>query len=391
MEENDITFKNNEAFFRLFLKDEPWDAYRSNMSNWLSLRTEDGIIRKRVFINAINQKLGLKSEVWNASEAYQKKAIRKGVQYFKKSLEDEGMFSWLEEEEISHEQEAFLAFVQKNSVDEIESLCMNSPKLFEKNVGNQRFLLKLFHQMYERGAYRFLYEHLFPSLLDSYDNRVKSRKADVYAFLPTPMYKEAFEILNSIKGENRSETINLRTAAISNIRREKLSSKRLEKDELKILLHRLIKCYHKIYTPKEPYSYYPGINLAYMVAMVGYLFPDEAEGLTEGYSFVQIYSDVKQSLHRGMESENKEEQYYAGISNLEFRLLLGQTSALHELEIFLEELQPPLHQVNQTRRQMGKFFLEVIDALSSEPLVSFPELEIMNDTLRLLDAYIEAS
>lgn len=389
MEKRKIGFKNNEAFLKFFLPDAPWDSYRSNMSNWLSLGEKDGTIRKRVFIHAINEKLGLSSEIWHLSEPQQKKAVEEGVQRLKQALiEEETMFSWLESEKMSQQQEAFLVCVQNSAVSEIETALLKHKAWFEKRTKNQIFLQALFHQMYERGAYTFVYKHIFPALLDSYDTRVKSRKADIYASLPQPMYKEAFEILNSIKGENRSETIDLRTAAISNIRREKLSSKRVTREELKWLLHRLIKCYHKIYTPKQAYSYYPGINLAYMVAMVDSIFPDEAEMLIERYSITQIYSDVKGSLVRDRESDDKERRYYAGISDIEFQLLLGQPRALDALAFFLEELEPPISQINQTQRQMGVFFLDVIRRFSSHSTLKFQN---MQHALIVLKSYIEAS
>jgi hypothetical protein len=66
MQREKIDFKNNEAFFRLFLADEPWESYRSNMSNWLSSSSKDGVIHKHHFITAINEKLGLSSEIWGA-------------------------------------------------------------------------------------------------------------------------------------------------------------------------------------------------------------------------------------------------------------------------------------------------------------------------------------
>jgi hypothetical protein len=387
MEAQKIAFKNNEEFFRLFLPDEPWESYRSNMSNWLSLGEEDGTIRKKLFISAINEKLGLTPEIWKASEVYQKEAVREGIQKFKVLLrEDAEMFSWLEEEGMNEEHERFLLFVQDALVDEIEKALEEHQPLFKKSAKNQSFLEQFFNHMYERGEYEFVYKKIFPSLLDSYDNTIKSRKADIYASLPQPMYKEAFEILNSIKGENRNETIDLRTSAISNIRREKLSSKVLSKEELKILLHRLIKCYKKIYTPKQEYSYYPGINLAYMVAMVGYIFPDEVEDLTEGYTLTQIYNDVKSSLEKGISSELKEERYYAGVSKIEFQLLLGQQGIARDLELFLEEIQPLIHQVNQTQRQMGLFFLDVIEVFSPQSLVRLRNFE---SALSILDAYVE--
>ena len=381
MEKQKIVFKNNEAFFHLFLPDEPWDSYRSNISNWLFQGGEDGTIRKRIFIEAINAKLSLKPEIWGAYESTQKEAVLKGVENFKAALmEKEQMFSWLQEESLSATQEAFLRFTKDASLDAIEKQLSSQKILLQKTSSSQLFLLELFNLMYERGEYTFVFVHVFPYLLDSYDNKIKSRKADIYASLPTPMYKEAFEILNSIKGESRAETIDLKTSAISNIRREKLSSQSLSKEELKVLLQRLIKCYTKIYVPKQEYSYYPGINLAYMVAMASHIFPNEE--LTQGYSVTQIYNDVQKSLQKGKESKSKDENYYAGISNIEFQLLLNKQGMVQELEMLLEVVQPSVSQVNQTRRQMGEFFVEILERFEGENLGEFSNaLNVFSDYL----------
>ena len=41
------------------------------------------MIRKRIFISAINEKLGLGEEVWGASEGKQKEAVVQGIVGFK--------------------------------------------------------------------------------------------------------------------------------------------------------------------------------------------------------------------------------------------------------------------------------------------------------------------
>lgn len=383
MEKSKIAFKNNEEFFHLFLPAEPWEAYRSNVSHWLSSE-EDGSIRKRIFIDAINEKLGLSPTVWNAFESTQKEAVSRGVEAFENlQLINESMFEWLDKSEQSSEQLAFLEEAKELSIEKVKTLCLKHEELCKRSSLNQVFLIELFHLMYERGAYAFVYEEIFPHLLDSYDNKVKSRKADVYASLPTPMYREAFDVLNAIEGKTKAETLDLQTAAISNIRREYLSSKTLKKDELKLFLRRLIKCYSKTYVPKEEASYYPGINLAYMVALANHIFPNETD-LLENYSVEQIYKDVQRSLEKGKSSSSKDENYYAGVSEIEFKFLLNQPNVVQELAYFLEEMEPTLSQVNQTKRQIDLFFLQIIEQFVDNS--SFRESTTM--MLELLDSYI---
>lgn len=366
MEKEKIISKSNESFFRLFLVDASWESYRSNMSNWLS-SSQDGVIRKREFIAAINQKLGLSEEIWGASTQKQKEVVSEGVKRFKVLQEsEEVLFPWVEKVGVSREQKAFLEFAEGSSLDEVKAKLNNQEGLFEKTAQCQPFLLEIFEMMYIRGEYLFVYEQIFPYLLDTYNNSIKSKKANIYASLPTPMYREAFEILNSIKGESRAETVDLQTAAISNIRRERLSLTTLSKNELKNLLHTLIKCYTKIYLPKQTYNYYPGINLAYMVALVQYIFPEEPDLMIEGYSIKQIYTDVKKSILEAKKSECKEETYYASMSEIEFHLLLNRQGMVQELEYVLETLKPSQNLINQTKRQMGEFFIALVKRFSDE-------------------------
>ena len=388
MEKAQIVAKSNEDFFRLFLADEPWSSYRSNMSNWLSAK-EDGVIRKRIFISAINEKLGLGEEVWGASEGKQKEAVTKGVLAFKESLDNEtlALFPWVEEVSLNAEQENFLDFAKTAPLATLEKRAEEEATLFEKTSKNQPFLLALFHLMYARAEYTFVYEKVFPLLLDAYDNTVKSKQADIYASLPTPMYREAFDILSAIKGESKDETIDLKTAAISNIRRERLSSNALGKEDFKSLLQTLIGTYVKIYVPTQTCSYYPGINLAYMLALEKYIFPNEEGVLGKDYSVKQIYEDVQASLSKEKNTEDANARYYALMSDIEFQLLLNKKDMVQELEYVLETLTPSQNLVNQTQRQMGLFFMDVIERFSDE-LPS--QLEEFKKFLDVFDDYAVA-
>lgn len=378
-----ISFKNNEAFFRLFLDNEPWESYRSNMSNWLSPNTKDGVIHKYLFITAINEKLTLNSSLWGASDEKQKVEVIKGVSTFKKDLEAQLLlFPWVDEVDMSQEEEEFIDLASTATLKEIEEKKVHINESFKKTSKNQKFLIALFECMYKKGEYMFVYRHIFPYLLDSYDNAIKSKKAHIYASLPKPMYREAFDILNSIKGESKTETIDLQTSAISNIRRERLSSSLLTKESLKGLLKTFILCYRKIYVPKQAYSYYTGINLAYIISLAGTLFPDES--LAEGYSVQHIYMDVQQSILKDKASKDSSENYYASMSALEFGLLMHKKNLSYELENILETLAPSTYLVDQTRRQMGTFFFDIVQNFSEEKVQEFTEAKVL---LEVFDAY----
>jgi len=384
MQKQKIVFKNNEAFFRLFLADELWESYRSNMSNWLSSSSKDGVIHKHTFITAINEKLGLSPDVWGASDEKQKEAVLRGVKQFKEAQEkEELLFPWVDEVGLSEEQEAFIEFSTQASVDEVEKKLDTMQESFTKRSHTQAFLIVLLEVMYEKGEYGFVYEYIFPHLLDTYDNNIKAKKAHIYASLLKPMYREAFDILNSIKGENNAQTVDLQTSAISNIRRERFSSANLSKTALKGLLQTLIKCYSKIYTPKQPQSYYVGINLAYMLSLADVIYADGVE-IDEGTSVEQIYKDVQKSICKAKASPEMEEQYYASMSEIEFQLLLGKKGMVQELEYMLESLNPSQNLIDQTQRQMGLFFMDVIEKFSETTPQNLHEFEVFLD---VFDAY----
>jgi len=379
-----IAFKNNEAFFRLFVSDEPWEAYRSNMSNWLGSSSKDGVIHKHSFIAAVNDTLGLSPEIWQASKSKQKEAVVLGVKGFKEALEkEELLFPWVEDVGMSEAQKKFIAFAKENSIEEVEKVLESMKESFVKRSDAQSFLVTLLEVMYEKGAYDFAYRHIFPHLLDTYDNGIKAKKAHIYASLSQPMYREAFDILNSIKGDDHSQTVTLQTSAISNIRRERFSSEDLNKVALEGLLQTLIKCYSKIYFPQESQSYYVGINLAYMVSLVKAIFPNCAM-LDEVYSVEQIYKEVQDAMAQAKASTMMEEQYYAAMSELEFQLLLGKKGMLQELEYVLESLEPSQHLVDQTKRQMGLFFVDIVEKFADNRVENVDEHKAF---LEIFDAY----
>ena len=384
MQREKIAFKNNEAFFRLFVSNEPWESYRSNMSNWLSSSSKDGVIHKHSFITAINEKLGLTPEIWQTSESKQKEAVILGVKGFKEALEkEELLFPWVKDVGMNEEQNAFVTFAQKNSVEDIENEMLSIVESFSKQSNTQTFLIALFEVMYEKGAYDFVYRYIFPHLLDTYDNGIKAKKAHIYASLSKPMYREAFDILNSIKGDDAHQTLALQTSAISNIRRERFSSEALTKEALEGLLQTLIKCYSKIYLPKESQSYYVGINLAYMMSLAKVIFP-ESSMIDEVYSVEQIYKDIQASIAKAKNSTLLEEQYYAAMSELEFQLIIGKRGTLQELEYMLESLQPSQHLIDQTKRQMGLFFVDIVEKFADNRLENIADYKAF---LEVFDAY----
>ena len=140
---------------------------------------------------------------------------------------------------------------------------------------------------------------------------------------------------------------------ISNIKRKSINSQIENRDELKRLLWTIIEYYDKVY--QKPYNYYPAINLVYTVKLFVTIFPNHKEA--NSYDLAKIYKSVKTSI----KTDNKkggDSKYYATMSDLEFRLLLGGRGVVADLYILLYELNPPTLLVEQTVGQM-RWFLEV--------------------------------
>lgn len=97
-----------------------------------------------------------------------------------------------------------------------------------------------------------------------------------------------------------------------------------------------------------------------MLILAESIFPDRLK-IDESYSVGQVYKDAQKSIIKAKESENKEENYYASISDIEFQLLLGKKGMVNELEYVLETLNPSQHLINQTQRQMGHFFMDIVE------------------------------
>ncbi len=384
MQRQKIVFDTNEAFFRLFMSDEPWEAYRSSMSNWLS-SPDDGVIRKRRFLAAVNEKLGLPTEIWLSSDAVQKEAVIRGVKRFKERLEQARLhFDWIEERRMSEEEQAFVKFAKSHEIDAVKKAAKRLSKSFVKRSAAQPFLTALFEVMYNKGAYDFIYTDIFPYLLETYDNTIKAKKAHVYASLTTPMYREAFDILVSIKAESPEETAALQTSAISNIRRERFSSDTLSKGSLEGLLQTLIRSYETLYRPDAAQGYYTGINLAYMLALQSAIFP-ETYGADAHARINKITDELGAVIARAKAGDDPEARYYAAMSELEFALLRDKPLSPQELEYLLETLQPSRHLVERTRRQMGAFFVDIVERFAD---TTPPYIARFKSFLEIFDAYL---
>jgi len=121
-----------------------------------------------------------------------------------------------------------------------------------------------------------------------------------------------------------------------------------------------------------------------MLGLAEHIFPNDFDAFAQGYSIKQIYTDVTHSLAKAKTSPNKEEQYYAYISDVEFQLLLRRKGMVQEVEYLLETLTPSQHLIDQTSRQMNVFYIDIIERFDGVVPTAF------EDVLEVMKAYSQS-
>jgi hypothetical protein len=188
---------------------------------------------------------------------------------------------------------------------------------------------------------------------------VKVMVAHALGSLKKPRSMEAVKLLESIEGQDTNEIIDLKTAAISNLRREHVANSNFSDAELLDGLKKMASTYFTIYSFKKNYHYYPAINLMYTLVLLEALSEDVLEMKKE-----DIYANAKLSIEKDKKSKNLETVYYARVSELEFFLLLSRNNVKQEIESFLDDLKPSVTLVERTKRQMLEF-LAMIERLGA--------------------------
>jgi hypothetical protein len=190
---------------------------------------------------------------------------------------------------------------------------------------------------------------------------------------------EAAKLLDVIPIENDAYIIDIKPATISNIRRYELHKPDLSKEKLDDILTILIHYYHDTFTTNKTHHYYPGINLAYVLCQYETFFPKKEHSCP--LSIQEVYHLAKPSIKKELYSEEKEAYYYAKISELEFKLLLGHSNIEPELYVLLEKIRPPYATVERTIRQM-ELFIEIREKFSTLNNKSIQKVKQFTEILR---------
>jgi len=237
---------------------------------------------------------------------------------------------------------------KQKQIDFLNSL--KEKGLLEKKVQNQEFLVYLLKSAYDKGLYKEIIELIIPNLYRNYHSLVEVQKIEAHSLGSLGDYKSAQHILSVIIDKNIVENINLRTSALSNKKRELLSQKTIDKEEL----YKLIVGYKELFFYQNIHSYYTGINLVYLVVLGQVLFP--TDNRFSSIDTQEIYNLSKPSL----KEDKTHNDYYNKMSELEFKLLLCYDGIIEKIESFLANYEPHFSLVERTLRQM-KIILNHID------------------------------
>ena len=395
LREQGAVWSSKKDLFRLLAPKLDFSKYRSSWFDWLSPKKDDRNITKNEIKLAIEETLGLNSLIWSEPEYKQEQIVHKKVKEFmnkkdtsppQNSEKIDISSLLLSEEPISERQKEIISKIKKSREQNIKKIVKMESKEFSFDSKNQNFLLEVLPILYDKGCYESLNTSIFPYLFPKYRERIdiKIKEANTLANLKNPDYRRVVELLNSIPRNSEDEEIDITTAIISNIRRDKLNVKKIKQDEVEFFLLFIIEHYEKVYRHKKPYHYYPAINLAYMVRLLQIVSSSSSE--IEKYNLEEIYSSVKASIKNEKRLE-RDLSYYATISELEFLLLLDYPNIKSKIEYILETLQPKVFLVERTVKQM-RWFVNIAKEFSSkeiETLVRFKRvIELFEDYLHYI-------
>ena len=207
--------------------------------------------------------------------------------------------------------------------------------------------------------------------------------AHTFGSLTKPKYLEAAKLLDTVESNSNDQLIDLKTAAISNIKRDILSNHEIDIHELQSAFKILLRSYAGIYKKTENSHYYPGINLMYIAKLNATIFPDDSNAS----DLQQIYHDCMPSIKHDKSEKNLELRYYAWMSELEFMLLLDHKDVQSEMYLLLDEIHPPYALVERTLRQM-EFFTDIakrfIDVEINSVMMGFKNI------IEILEGYLES-
>ena len=178
--------------------------------------------------------------------------------------------------------------------------------------------------------------------------------------------------------------LEVKTGLLSNLRRHTLEKESLGKSELLENLAVFRQYYTEIFENIQKHHYYPATNLMYMLKLFMLISPNTPHIDTEDLE--QIYQDAKPSIAKGSHASSNETRYYAMISDVECRLLLGKNHLCEPLASWLDMYRPASSYVERSLRMM-RFFVRMVEKFgvkgSADVCLRFAE------AIEVLEGYVE--
>jgi hypothetical protein len=348
-----------KELFEILLPEEDYEKYRSSWSNWLRgpvQRINNGHIR-----TSIQRQFDFDGSIWDAPDRTQREVLRQAVKRFVHPDPQIDLNELLPRNvPLSDEQMGLLVRLRNACEDDSLELLERADHFLEPRPENQNFLLELLPLLYRKGMYDFLESSVFPSLLphNAESSHIKIFRAHTLGSLKNPDYLRAASLLLSIETDAPEELMELQTGVISNVRRYHLEKPDLTREELAQTLPVMTRYYTEVFETAQKHHYYPGINLAYMLTLSRHCVPETHH--IDPDEVANIYRDAEPSIVRDGTDGSEELRYYARMSDMEFRLLLGRDHLQHDLYVLLEEGNPSyISYVERTLRMM-EFFIRTM-------------------------------
>jgi len=334
-------------------------AYSSNWSNWKNGKTAN--INNAKAKSGIAETLGFDSYIWDTDTHTQQTTIREAVQRFMHPAPKVDLSSLMPQNTpLSDEQTKTLLELRKADTTQAHSI-LDAHDFLKPLPENQIFLLKLLPLLFEKGMYGYLVEHIFPALLPHNAEHIHVKIFQAHTYGSLSQYLKAVSILSTIDTDSNALALEVKTGLLSNLRRYTLEKENLSKQELLDALPLFIQHYTNIFENIEKHHYYPGINLAYMLTLSTYVSPDDP--IIASDEVETIYKDAQASISHDSHHDSSEIVYYAKMSNIEFRLLLGKGDAEVLLGNLLDLDEPLSAYIERTVRMM-QFFVRMLEQFS---------------------------
>ena len=382
---NDVFWETEKDLFPILFPGRDFEYYSSNWNNWYRQRYKKINLKDR---NIIQQTIGFDGAIWDADNRTQRLVIKEAVKNFVNPAPKVDLSGLLPQNTPLSDTQVELLISIKNThaSGAVITLLEEHEDNLSATPENQNFLLELLTLLYSKGLYDFLDEKVFPALLPhNVDNtNIKVFKAHTFGSLSTPDYLRAASLLNSIEGDSPEQVLELKTGAISNTRRYLLEKEGLTKEELTETLSVLIHYYKHVFEDIQKHHYYPGTNYIYMLKLSMLTSPNLLK--IEEEELAQVYKDAQASMAKASHSKSDETRYYANISEVECRLLLGKNHLKEHLLSWLDNHQPSVTYVERSMRMM-KFFVRTVEDFSS--LDASELLGRFAEVIGVLEGYVE--